>query len=49
MLSGLAGTVLGALVYEALRGGEEYPMEVPEGIFQGIKKRMKKIEKVVRG
>jgi len=40
----LAGAVLGALVYEVLRGGEEHAIEVPEGIFQGIKKAIKKIE-----
>jgi MIP family channel proteins len=37
----LVGTTAGALVYEALRGGEEYAMEAPEGIFHGLKRKSK--------
>lgn len=32
----LLGAIPGALVYEALRGGKEYAMEVPEGIFNRV-------------
>jgi glycerol uptake facilitator-like aquaporin len=35
----LLGAVLGAATYELLRGGEEFAMEVPEGIFSGLKRR----------
>jgi MIP family channel proteins len=35
----LIGTTLGAIVYEALRGGKTYAVEVPEGIFQGLKQK----------
>lgn len=37
----LIGTSLGALVYEVLRGGTEYGIETPEGIFQGINRSMR--------
>ena len=33
----ILGAVLGAIVYEALRGGEEHAMEAPEGVFSGLK------------
>lgn len=35
----LIGTTLGAFVYEALRGGEEYAVEVPEDIFDGLRQK----------
>ncbi len=35
----LIGTTLGAIVYEALRGGEDYAMEVPERIFDGLRQK----------
>ncbi len=35
----LIGTTLGAIVYEALRGGKDYAMEVPEGIFDGLRQK----------
>lgn len=34
----LLGAILGAVVFERLRGGEEYALEVPEGIFRSIKR-----------
>ncbi len=34
----LLGAILGAVVYEVLRGGEEHAMEIPEGVFSGLKK-----------
>jgi MIP family channel proteins len=34
----LAGSLLGALVYEALRGGEVHAQETPEGIFKAVKR-----------
>ncbi len=36
----LIGASLGAIVYETLRGGAEYGMETPEGVFEGIKRTM---------
>lgn len=38
----LIGATLGALAYEALRGGEEYAVEAPVGIFEGIKTKVRK-------
>ena len=35
----LLGAILGAIVFERLRGGEEYALEVPEGIFRTIKRK----------
>ena len=46
----LLGTIAGALVYEALRGGEEHAMEAPEGIFNELTHRsidIQKEEKIV--
>ena len=34
----LLGAILGAVVYEALRGGEEHAVEIPVGVFAGLKK-----------
>jgi MIP family channel proteins len=34
----LLGTTVGAIVYEFIRGGEEQILEIPEGIFAGLKK-----------
>jgi MIP family channel proteins len=34
----LAGALVGAIVYEFMRGGEEQVLELPEGIFSGQKK-----------
>ena len=34
----LLGAILGAIVYEVLRGGEEHAMEIPVGVFSGLKK-----------
>ena len=36
----LIGTTLGAFVYEALRGGEDSAIEVPEGIFDGLRQKI---------
>ncbi len=33
----LFGAMLGAMVYEAMRGGEEHAVEIPEGVFTGLK------------
>ena len=33
----LLGAILGAVVYEVLRGGEEHAVEVPVGVFHGLK------------
>jgi glycerol uptake facilitator-like aquaporin len=33
----LLGAILGAVVYEALRGGEEHALEIPVGVFHGLK------------
>ncbi len=40
------GAIAGALMYEALRGGEEQAMEVPAGIFEGLKKAERAEDKV---
>src|SRR5579884_2864982 len=34
----LLGAILGSLLYEAMRGGEEHALEVPQGVFEGIRK-----------
>ncbi len=34
----LTGSLLGALVYEMLRGGEVHAQETPEGIFKAVKR-----------
>ncbi|HZS79022.1 MAG TPA: MIP/aquaporin family protein [Ktedonobacteraceae bacterium] len=34
----LLGAVLGSLLYELMRGGEEHALEVPQGVFEGIRK-----------
>ncbi len=34
----LIGAVLGAIIYELLRGGEEYALEAPAGVFAGLRK-----------
>jgi len=41
----LIGTTAGALVYEALRGGEEHAMEAPEGIFHNLNKKQAEKQK----
>ncbi len=41
----LLGAILGAGVYEWLRGGEEHAIETPEGIFDAIKQRHLQQEK----
>lgn len=33
----LLGAILGAMVYELLRGGEEHALEIPVGVFYGLK------------
>jgi hypothetical protein len=33
----LLGATLGAVVYEALRGGEEYALQIPAGILEELK------------
>jgi MIP family channel proteins len=33
----LLGAILGAVVYELLRGGEEHALEIPVGVFNGLK------------
>ncbi len=35
----LSGAILAALVYEALRGGKEYGVETPKGIFDRIERK----------
>ncbi len=32
------GAILGALAYELMRGGKEYAVEVPEGVFESVKR-----------
>ncbi len=32
----LLGAILGALAYELMRGGKEYAMSIPEGIFDNV-------------
>ena len=34
----LLGAILGAVVYEVLRGGEEHAVEIPVGVFSGLQK-----------
>jgi MIP family channel proteins len=34
----LVGALVGAVLYEFIRGGEEQVLEIPEGIFEGIKR-----------
>lgn len=33
----LIGAMLGALICEAMRGGEEHAMEIPQGVFSALK------------
>jgi hypothetical protein len=33
----LLGATLGTVVYEVLRGGEEQALEIPVGVFHGLK------------
>lgn len=40
----LIGAILGAIVYEFMRGGKEYAIQIPEGIFDFSSKAMKPVD-----